>query len=151
MLNGTLALHDCRDIEAHCRWIIQHSRITPQPADHEDLLAYLIATAWELSLPPQRWNTSYTGWATPLLHLRTIDWYRARNGRTRWQFADYTYQREQPIVLSLNDQLEHPHPTSTSNPEDMCDPALQRILHPRNSTHTRDLQELGLKPARRAA
>lgn len=151
MLQGTLTLHDIRDVEAHCTWIIQRSRITPQTADHEDLLAYLIATCWELSLPPQRWHTSFNGWATPLLQLRTIDWYRQRHGRTRYQFSTHTYERPQPILLSLNDQLDQPHTTSPSDPEDLCDPDLQRILDPRNSTRTRDLQTLGIRTPQRAA
>jgi len=88
MLNGILALHDVRDVEQFCGRIIGRSRLELSAQDNEDLLAYLIETAWELSLLYDRGDSQYpprfSVYATNFLGLRVIDWQRARDGRTRW-------------------------------------------------------------------
>ena len=54
MLNGRLALHDIDDVEAFSKRIAQRHAPRLSADDYEDLVAYLIATCWELS-------TRYTG------------------------------------------------------------------------------------------
>ncbi len=46
-LNGKLALHDVKDIEGLCIRIAAKQRL--QGEEFEDLVAYLVSTAWELS------------------------------------------------------------------------------------------------------
>ncbi len=153
MLNGILALHDVRDVEAFCATIIHRSRLELDEHQHEDLLAYLVETAWQLSTAdPQPWRTSFSGYATPLLRLRIIDWQRKRHGRTRWQFAGYTRTRTRPTLVSLDDPqhggLEQPRTRHALDPADDRSPDLLRVLTQGGSTRTSPAGALGRGPAR---
>lgn len=107
MLNGRLTLHgeDAEDLARrvlanYCRRT--HSKLNP--ADTEDALAYLIATAWELAefhYDPKR-GGRFDSYAYSILSFRVTDWLRGDEGRTRWQFATHTYEPERPTVLSLD-------------------------------------------------
>jgi hypothetical protein len=100
------ALLDVRDTEALCASVIQKSGLELSYHDHEDLLAFLIETAWRLSLKyePGRGSTkNFAGWATTNLRLGVIEWQRKRFGRTHWKFRDSTYERKRPTIVSLDD------------------------------------------------
>jgi Sigma-70 region 2 len=57
--------------------------------DHEDAVAYLIQTCWQLSQrydPERGW--SFSKWAYNILRLRVVDWYRQRFYDQRFGPAD---------------------------------------------------------------
>jgi hypothetical protein len=86
MLNGTLTLHGV-DTEALCHRVIRSAHFNLTWSKHDDLLAYLISVAWELSTQydPDRHSHGFLVGCTRLLRLRTIDWIRHEEGRTRQQ------------------------------------------------------------------
>jgi DNA-directed RNA polymerase specialized sigma24 family protein len=99
MLNGTLKLHDIKDTEKFARTILdahlRRTKATLNPTDNDDALAYLVATAWELSLTyqPSR-SSSFSKYAYSILTMRTIDWYRQRYYRD--QTSTDWYRRANP-------------------------------------------------------
>ena len=108
MLAGKLALHDVRDVEGLCARIAQRSAPELSWHEREDLGAYLVATAWELSrrYEPGGAN-SFSTWATTTLQRRLVDWRRAKDGRSVWRFGDGTvYERPRPELVSLDPRLE---------------------------------------------
>lgn len=115
MLNGRLDLHGV-NAEKLANSVLNEAlrsrNIALDEFRREDLLADLVSCAWELSLRYDRRRQQATtdlrfrdpgfqGWAAPYLKLRVIDWFRKTNGRTKWQFADYVYERPKPIIVSL--------------------------------------------------
>ena len=107
MLSRALALHDVDDIERLVARALADqlrsmgARLSGH--DHEDALAYLIGVTWEASLryDPERCS-SFSRFSYQLCRRRTIDFIRAKNGRTRWKFADSLYERERPRIVSLD-------------------------------------------------
>jgi DNA-directed RNA polymerase specialized sigma24 family protein len=75
--------------------------------EHEDALAFLVATVWEVStrFDPQR-SRCFEHYAYSICRRRAIDWYRRHYGRTRWAFSDSQYEREQPALLSLEESTD---------------------------------------------
>jgi DNA-directed RNA polymerase specialized sigma24 family protein len=145
LLSRPLLLYDVRDVEALCTSIVQRSRLSLDHHDREDLTAYLIATCWELSLRYEPGRTSFSTWATTTLRLRVIDWNRARNGRTRWQFSGHTYERERPRLVPLDAELVDTLPTGTGDPALDSDPDLGGILDAGDRQEARDYLALGLE------
>jgi hypothetical protein len=111
MFNGTVDLHGTDGEQLAARVLTAYCRRKGElnPSDREDALAYLVATGWELSLTfdPER-GVPFDSYAYSILSLRVTDWLRKDEGRTRWQFAGHTYERERPKVLSL-DAPAHAH------------------------------------------
>lgn len=107
LLSRAMALHDVDDVEALVRRALgdqlgsMGARL--EGHDHEDALAYLVGVTWEASLryDPERCS-SFSRFSYQLCRRRTIDFIRAKNGRTRWQFADSLYERERPSIVSLD-------------------------------------------------
>jgi DNA-directed RNA polymerase specialized sigma24 family protein len=111
LLSRPWTLHDVGDVERLCTSIVRRSKLRLSRDEEEDLTVYLIETCWELSLryqPGTGSTTSFLGWATTNLRLRAIDWRRSRYGRTTWRFANHTYERPRPLLLSL-DELDPGH------------------------------------------
>jgi DNA-directed RNA polymerase specialized sigma24 family protein len=84
VLAGKLLLHEVRDTEALCARVIARSRLTLDGHDYEDLLTFLVESAWELSLRYERGRgstTTFAGYATTILRRRVFDWQRGRYGR----------------------------------------------------------------------
>ena len=108
MLNSKLALHDVEDVEALAKDVIRKSGLTLDAYAYEDLLAYLVETAWELSIAwePARVQPygRFSHECYRRLALRVTDWHRRRNGRTRWQFSGYVHERTIPTVVPLEDR-----------------------------------------------
>lgn len=82
MLNGTLQLHDLRDVEAAAHRIaedyLKQRRAYLREHDRADLIAHLIGVAWELSLThdtARGWSFSKRFYNVGM--LRVTDWYRA--------------------------------------------------------------------------
>lgn len=113
LLNRPLQLHDVRDVEALVQSTIDGSGryvASLRPHERDDLAAYLIGVAWELSLTynPARGRVSFSSFLGTTARLRIIDWLRKERGRSKWQFADGTYERERPQLVSLDaDDSEH--------------------------------------------
>jgi hypothetical protein len=153
VLNGTLSLHDVRDVERFCRGIA-NGRFELRPDEYDDLLVYLVETCWELSLGFQPGGVSFSTYAGITLRKRVFDWKRKHNGRTRWQFSDHIYERPLPQFVSLNDP-DHDHlgaavGTSRGDPQVDRSPDLARLLGGRGSSRARDYEVLGLEPPRPA-
>jgi DNA-directed RNA polymerase specialized sigma24 family protein len=128
MLNGTLELWDIRDAEAYCAGLLRNAKLNLTTDDHEDALAYLIETAWELSTKdPQPWRTSFSGWLTPILRLRIVDWQRQRHGRSTWQFKNHTYQRARPELVSYEAEA-NVHSRNEGNNTDRYTDRLARAI-----------------------
>src|SRR4030095_237585 len=106
ILNGTFSLHEMEDVETWCSHIIRRTNLVLTDQDREDLLTYLIETAWQLSLTYQhgdpRFPPRFSVYAGGILPLRITDWRRQRWGRTTWQWNGNTYRREAPVLVSLN-------------------------------------------------
>jgi DNA-directed RNA polymerase specialized sigma24 family protein len=150
-----LSLHDVDDAAKFVASIATRSNLRLSYHDQEDLHQYLLVEAWKLSVQePRPWRTSFSGWVTPLLRLRIVDWQRQRNGRTVWKFANHTYERERPQLLSLDDP-ERDHlgaalAASTSDPAASGDTSLAWLVGAGDRTRAQDYEALGLRPPRRA-
>lgn len=155
MLQGHLALHDVTDVEKLAARALTDAlrtmRATLNPTDHEDALAYLIATAWELSLrydPNRGWSFSKLAYRT--LRLRVPDWYRQRFTDTRDRRQDKTTPPPpRPTTISLDttpsntgdtepNRLDHAHRALMVDDHTDRDTDLRRALHHRHRQHTRD-------------
>lgn len=80
-----LQLLDVDDAFALAHGVVKRSGLELSWHDREDLVAFLVAAAWELSLgfdPACRkgGRTDFAGYATIALRRRVIDWQRQRNG-----------------------------------------------------------------------
>lgn len=140
VLNERFALHDIRDVEAYCAQILHRHDHQLNPTDREDLLAYLIETAWELSLKydPAGRPARFGVYAHPILQRRVTDWKRQRHGRTTWTFGTHTYTRPRPVVESL-DELGHAEPEAGRDPAAHGDTGdLVRLLRARGSSEAWD-------------
>src|SRR5262245_11295644 len=98
-----LALHDVADAQALVGAVITRSGLSLSADEHEDLAEYLLVELWKLSLRYEPGAGRFSSYATGILKRRVVDWKRSRYGRTRWQFAGYTYERPRPQVVSLDD------------------------------------------------
>src|ERR1043166_9721818 len=106
MLHGKLVLHDVRDAEALAAFVIGRSGLELSEQDNEELLTYLIETMWEMSLHYDNNGIRFSTWATSTLKRRVVDWQRGNGGRTKWQFANRTYERQLPSFVALDDREE---------------------------------------------
>lgn len=133
MLAGTLQLHDVRDVEQFAgRAMVDElraRRIRLEPADREDLHAYLVAAAWELSTryDPARARL-FSSYAYPILRKRVVDWLRSRlRAPSVWPGAD----------LGERSRMDEAVGAWTGDPADSRSPDLVRVLAPRGSQGAR--------------
>ena len=154
MLPGKLVLHDVADAEGLCARIIQRSSLTLSFHEHEDLLAFLVETAWELSLSYEPGDLSFppnfSTYANTILSRRCFDWKRGQ-GRTRWQFANRTYERTLPVFTTLDDRPDNADSTSTVDVDRVRQLDLGRLLGTRGCGPARRNGEMGTAPDKRAA
>lgn len=156
MLNGTLTLHDIRDVEAFCTTILDRRGLNGP--DREDLLTYLIEETWRLSgldqhlKPisghPRPWTRSFSGWIRPLLQLRLIDHVRRTNGDWRYHTGRLRHHYQH---IPLDDPLVGTLTTSPLDDPTHSDTALLRQLRNRDRTHDTPYKIMGTRPTRRAA
>ena len=85
MLNGNLKLADVDDLESFCRvrinsYLKRHN-MKFNKDQFDDLLAYSMATVWELW--ETKWNKkgSFSGYASSLFAKRLVDYFREDWGR----------------------------------------------------------------------
>jgi hypothetical protein len=146
VLNQKFPLHDLEDTEALCVWIIDRSGLELGYYEREDLLTFLIETAWELSErwdPPAKYrNGGFAVWATSTLKRRVLDWQRGKY-RTKWQFRDRTYEREPPRFTVLEDRPDISVHTEPLDAGLHSGPALRGLLRERSGEPTRGDQALG--------
>jgi hypothetical protein len=125
VLNGRLALNGIHDVEAFCAYIIQRSRLTLTPQDHEDALAYLIEETWILSQHHRPGAGTFTAHAATRLPQRLIDWQRKRK--------DTRYPSNTRYTEHSLDHLDRPHThTSHHDPRDRDARDLVRVLRTRS-------------------
>jgi hypothetical protein len=142
-------------VEALCGSVIHKSGLELSHHDEQDLLAYLLAECWRLSLryEPARGSTrSFAGWATTNLRLAVIEWQRKRFGRKTWKFKSHTYTRERPHLVPLDDAgLETVESERAGDPAEGCGPPLDGLYADGDRERARDYFHLGLEPPERAA
>ena len=110
LLNAKLALHEVDDVEGVCISAIRKAGLRLEHYEFEECLTYLIETSWELSLGYERGDfpSRFGVYLSRRLQQRLSDWQRSRNGRTKWQFADRTYIRPLPSLVSLEHRPDGP-------------------------------------------
>jgi len=150
MLSGKLALHDLADTEGLCAHVIQRSSLNLSYHEHEDLLTYLVETAWELSLTYRPGAGPFSAYAAVRLRQRCTDWKRSQ-GRTRWQFSNRTYERTLPSFTTLDDRPDGSDPSSTVDVDRVRELDLRRLLGTRSGGPTWRDGEVGQAPHRCAA
>lgn len=150
MLNGTLALHDIRNVEAFCADIARRHLGRLGHHDHEELLAYLVEECWLLSVTVyQPSRGSFSTFAGDALRRKLIDHQRAR-GRTRWQFRDRVYERQLPELVPL-DPAEHAHAEAARDPAADSAADLAGLLRTRGSDEAWRPHQSRARMSRRAA
>jgi hypothetical protein len=113
----------------------------------EDLHAYLVASAWEISLrfEPGR-GVYFSRYAAPRLRNKSVDCIRKERGRTRWVFSGgRVHERKRPEFVPLDAELVDTVLAGTGDPEDGDDPDCARLVADRDSRRARDLKCLGLE------
>jgi hypothetical protein len=111
LLSRVYTLHDIPDVEALCsraarNWATKtEARLSTD--DFESLISFLIAAVWRMSerYDPGR-SSSFKAIVHGRLGNRCVDWIRTHRGRTRWQFAEHTYEREIPRAVSLDQSFD---------------------------------------------
>lgn len=152
MLSAKLPLHDIQDVEAFVASIVERRNFDLSWHDQEDLLAFLVETCWELSRQrPAPWRDSFSGWVYPYLRQRTVDWQRQRNGRTKWQFKDKTYERDIPVFVPLDDRPDDAEYVEPVDVGAYSDSVARRVLRERDSTLVGGDNTVGAGTARQAA
>lgn len=107
-MGSTYALWDVQDVEKFCAHIAtlfcNRTRTRLSAADMEDLVAYLVAETWRLSekFRPTTPAARFRSYAHGQLCYRCTDWMRSHRGRSRWQWADHSYERIRPQLVSLD-------------------------------------------------
>lgn len=146
LLNGTLSLHDIEDVEAFCIWIME-SRNGLAPHESEDCLAYLVASAWELSLVYEYSLGTFATFARTGLRRRLADWYRQRNGRTVWKFKDQVYERKLPSFTTLEHRPDEPYDGQLGDADGSCLQDLLGLQRGRGCNRAWDCQERSAEAA----
>ncbi|HXH34999.1 MAG TPA: sigma factor [Plantibacter sp.] len=161
MLHGRLELHGV-DVEklAHraVNAYLTGRRAHLQAADREDLVAYVTAELWRASLTYDSERSSgFSTYAYRLAGARSVDWFRLRFGRTKWQFGDGTvYERARQTPLSLDHvgpdglRLADGLPDRASDREEDRATALAGLLDERGRSFARDHELIHSAVARRA-
>jgi hypothetical protein len=162
VLNGNFRLHNIEDVEAFCAVIIQRAGLDLSYHDSEDLLAFLIESAWELSIAYDRGDPKFTDtyfpfYAKRMLSRRVVDWQRNRNGRTRWTDSkrwpetNGVYERERPILVTLDDRPDEPDVSQPVDTEVGGLSDLIGLLGKRSSAVPQRDSGMGKAPSREAA
>jgi hypothetical protein len=146
LLNQPLQLWNIKDTEAFCRRIIDnHIKSTRSPLgpdDYDEALSHLITEAWIASnrFTPTTPTVKFSPYAHRILSFRIIDW-RRQSFRTRWQFADSTYERDRIDPLSLDHQSPNGHRLADTLTAPAGDPAADSDTDLRRALRTRGSDE----------
>jgi hypothetical protein len=105
LLGGVLELHGV-DVEAVARRAVykQFQRLGAwlSPDECDDAPSFVISEVWRASLDFDESRGSFSARASSIASARTIDWLRQRLGRSKWVWSTHAYEREQPLVVSLD-------------------------------------------------
>jgi hypothetical protein len=124
--------------------------------DHDECISFLLEQLVRLAYrydPTAKGARDFAGFAAYRLRVFGLaDYLRSTRGRTVWQFSTHTYQREIPVLLSLDEDadaggLDAPLATGSGDPATRSDPALRRLVADRASRRAEDLASLGITPA----
>lgn len=119
LLASPLALHDVQDVEGLAGRVLAERlrewRASLPTSKGEEALAFLIATAWELSLDHDPAIQAFATRAYRTLRLRLVDWYRKEFGDSR--------HAPRPVELSLDHELELAETDTSSWVEALIDSA----------------------------
>lgn len=143
LVQDRLELHDVRDAHALAAWVIARSGLVLSYHDREDLEAYLVETAWELSRDFDPINPSFSTYATRILRRRVVDWQRARGGRRVWKFKNRTYERPRVELVSLDERDSLAETLAENSGDASADRDADRrwLLAERDRCRGRDLAE----------
>jgi hypothetical protein len=84
------------DAEAFVSRIVDRRRLHwLLPHERDDLIVFLVETAWELSLRYEPMGFAFSQWIRPTLDKRVTDWLRK-------EFLDARYFSEPPELVSLD-------------------------------------------------
>jgi hypothetical protein len=136
------------DAEAFCWKVIANSNRDLDSGQRERLHQFLLIELWSLSKQYRPGNVTFSTVAGNTLPKRIVDWERSaeEGGRLKWQFADRTYERELPLVVSFDPELDRvggARPLHRGLPG--ADPGaddLARLVGARGSTRARHKQDL---------
>jgi hypothetical protein len=122
MLPGSLVVHGA-DLEKLARAAIRDSGLRLSWHREEELVAELVAVAWELSEKhdERRYPGQFAAGCYRRLRLRIVDHVRRTEGRTRWQFSQEGAERAKRRYTRTLDEdgkrsvvVEHERPTVLS-------------------------------------
>ena len=118
MLPRPLVVHGA-DLERLARSAIRDAGLRPSWDREEDLLAELIAAAWELSErhDEHRHPGGFPTGCYGLLRFRVTDGMRRTEGRTKWRFSPEVAQRSggrRVVEKEGAAVVEHPRPQTLS-------------------------------------
>jgi hypothetical protein len=97
-----VVLWNIDDAEAFASRIVERRRLNwLLPHERDDLVVFLVETAWELSLRYEPMGFAFSQWARPTLDKRVTDWLRR-------EFFDARYVSGPPELVPLDaDDPEH--------------------------------------------
>lgn len=114
MLQGTLTIHDLKDVEAFCSAALDQTlkrwRSTLEPSDRDDALAYLISETWRIST---RYNPklspSFAAYARNYQPRFLIEFYRRRwlDTRNSTRYSDEQWGQIQQLIYTA-ERLDAP-------------------------------------------
>jgi hypothetical protein len=151
LLGRPWALLGIEDVEAFTARIVERSPVELSYHERESLHSFLISETWRLSLSykPGIIRQGFSTWARIKLHQRSIDWTRKEFGRTRWQFAGSSYERERPSLVPLDDAgVVDALPAGAGDPALDSPSDLGGVLGAGDRQEARDYRALGLRPPR---
>jgi hypothetical protein len=97
-----VVLWNIDDTERFASRIIERRRLDwLLPHERDDLVVFLVETAWKLSLRYEPMGFAFSQWVRPTLDRRVTDWLRR-------EFFDARYVSQPPELVPLDtDDLEH--------------------------------------------
>lgn len=106
LLGAKWVLLDVADVEGLIWKAVGHSTAAAElrPHEQDDLVSYLLAEAWIISerFDASRGSVCFSTFLYASIQRRIVDFVRRERGRTKWQFADRTYERPHVELVSLN-------------------------------------------------
>jgi hypothetical protein len=135
-----------------------HDVIGSRTVDDRDecvsfLLEQLVRLAYKYDPKRDKRGPDFNGFANyRLRRFGVADYYRHTAGRGSGKFSTHTYQRDVPVVFSLDTDTDGGRLVTTvaaggSDPAASSDPAFARLVAQRDRRRAGDLETLGIKPA----
>jgi DNA-directed RNA polymerase specialized sigma24 family protein len=104
----------------------------------------LFEVAWRAAdrYDAERGSVTFATFLYATAQRRIVDYLRSSRGRTRWQFAGHTYERERPQVVSLDelDSVGESHSRGAGDSATDCASSLGGLLADGSGQTSRDLR-----------